>query len=164
MNHKELLRALFVGSLSLSTLVGCKKTISEEPKEKEQTKEDVIEKEDTTVYEITVDDIVNNSSYQNKNVKVKGYIPNKLYYDDEGNMVIRLYNEEESEYVVVTEEFPTAFYCLVYVYGTIQMQDGEVVLEASEYEVIEQYQDEQPEYDPDDNYGACVYGPPEYFE
>ncbi|MDO4467556.1 MAG: hypothetical protein Q4C49_11235 [Bacillota bacterium] len=155
MKKRIVLKAFFIGSLSLNSLVGCKKV------NLDNVSQEALEE---NVYQLTVDELFQKGeSILDKKVEVTGYIPSDIDYDESGNMIVTLYNMDQTEAILLTGEFPPAFHCLATVSGIVCKLDGKIVLEATDYDILEQYVQEVPEYDPSENMGATVYGPPEYF-
>ncbi|MDO4466236.1 MAG: hypothetical protein Q4C49_04440 [Bacillota bacterium] len=117
-----------------------KKEVKETKETKEKKTEEVVEveKEDSTVYDTDVINLLNNQAvYNGKLVRVKGILPEGKIADTNNVEMFGLLAEDGSTFIQIKGIEPNIFNCKAWVCGKAVLEGEEIVIEATSYEKIE---------------------------
>ena len=121
--------------ISLALLLSACSTNNNKVENKEEIKQDNTSEVETK--ELTVEDILSNpSQYEGKEVKIHGSLPQALLMNDEGKEITAIQNLSKDQYIETTGVTPEFGGCDAYVTGIVNIVEGNVVSDVSNYEQI----------------------------
>ncbi|MBQ0064955.1 MAG: hypothetical protein KBT48_04265 [Firmicutes bacterium] len=115
-------------------------TTTEAKEESTEVKEETKAPEaDTEVHEVTMEELLNNGAqYEGKHIRVRGYLPEGKVADATGKEVFGVIADDGVNYIEITGKEPTIHNCTAWVMGVAKMVENEIVIEGTDFALIEQ--------------------------